>query len=389
MGNFFTSICTRASMAAVTKALKAAMKEIGFRTNNRAPEFTVILQPYEDQWLCIHSDQFDSEWFGEWLEAFYLPMKQPVLAASCVDSDFVQLDLYHGDKTGSACIGQPYDEPAPKPDPAFWQPFVGNFAAFSEILNKKYVFAEEGLLALGYLLGFDGNMLLPSDEPADGAVILGFSRAAQKESPSITSGYVQLAYPPRSIMPQPYSLYRNSYITLINLGGPGKGIKIVIEAEFPGEKPLPFDICETHLRYAKYQMGTLSHKWGGVIPAPTPVEFECIENQGCRSVWQAILPEFELPEGFNPNYKYASRKKESDSISEKTIIFNYRLRIPEHLRILNFCFIPLENPTGEYLWRVEDCWQTPQEREIFERDGSDAYHEYMRNKHKQNTKDCT
>lgn len=383
MGSFFTGICTQAGKAATIKALKAAMKEIGFATNNKNPEITLTLQPCGGKWLCIHSEQFDPEWFGAFMEAFHLPLKQPVLAVNCFDSDFVQLDLHCGGETGSACIGRPYVEPVPEPDPAFWQPLVGDFAAFSEILNGEYVFAEDGLLALGNLLGFDGKMLIPSPEPSEGAVILGFSRPAQKESPSITSGPVQLAHPPRPTRPGPYSLYRNSAITLINLGRPGKGIKIVIEAEFPEGKHPPFEICETHLRYFKYQMGTLYHKWGGVIPAPTPVEFECIENQGSRSVWQAILPEFDLPEGFNPNYRYASRKKESDAISEKTIIFNYRLRIPEHLRTLNFHFIPLENPAGEYLWRLENCWQTPLALEIFERDGMETHREYLRREREQ------
>ena len=64
----------------------------------------------------------------------------------------------------------------------------------------------------------------------------------------------------------------------------------------------------------------------------------------------------------------------------QNLVFNFRLNIPEHLNKLDISFIPLEYPEGAYTWRLQDCWITPQEWEIFIYEGPDAFHKYLQKK---------
>lgn len=380
MGSSFTSICMRSSKTAAKNALKSIMKARGFKTDNKSAEISFVLTPCGNKWCCLTGEQMDFDDFDGFIADFAAQLSTPLLCANCVDSDFIDLILYRNGETDCACVGEPYDEEAPVPIREFWQDLVGNFDAFTDILKQERVFAEEALIPLGELMGFDGETLLPSNEPAEKAITMGFSQAGKKENPLITAGATKLGHALRQ-KPQPYHLdtyIRDSYnaIAIHNYGGPSKGIEVIIEAVFADRNDSPFEIFDVHLRDLKYQIP-------GIPPQHMQAEFECISCDGGRSTWRAAFPDFQIPEGINTNYKYPSMKQQMNTEFAQQIVFNYRLRIPEHLSELNVHFIPTQCPEEKYIWRLEDCWITPQELEIFDREGNSAFLEYLRRKHEQ------
>ncbi len=355
MGNFFTSFCMQASKTAVKAALQSVMKSRGYRTDNKSPEIRFAIVPCSGKWCCVKGDQMDFDDHEDFASALSAQLNGPLLAAECVDSDFMYLTLYKNGESDTACVGSPYDEAPPVPSPEFWQEFTGNFDAFAEILVQDRVFAEEALLPLGELIGFDGSALLPSDEPPENAACMGFSRVKVKEKPLITSGPAKLGHV-RGQKPNPYRLDSWSTIIMHNFGGPSKGITIIIEAAFPGGRDLPFEISEALLRSKLSQ---------GINMCQTPAEFECISREGGCIRMKAALPDFEIPAGINLNYTHPSSMKQMETDFAQNFVFNFRLSIPEHLDKLDISFIPMGYPEGAYTWRLEDCWITPQEWEIF------------------------
>lgn len=376
MGSFFTSVCVRASKTAAKNALRSAMKARGYRTDNKTPEISFSIVPCGGKWCCLKGDQMDFDDFEGFIADFAAQIGAPLLTANCIDSDFIYLTLLRDGESDCACVGQPYDEEPPVPRREFWQDLVGDVDAFTKILAQDYVFAEEALVPLGELMGFDGEALLPTDE-IENAVIMGFSRAGKKETPLISAGPTALGYVHRQ-KPQPYHLDTHSTIAMHNYGGPSTGLEVIIEAAFANRSDCPFEIFDVHLRDMAYQIP-------GNEAQHMQTEFECISREGNRSAWRAAFPDFRIPEGINLNYSYPSMKQQMDTEFARSFVFNYRLRIPEHLSELSIHFIPMEYPEGKYAWRLEDCWITPRELEIFDREGSDAFHEYMRKKREQNS----
>jgi len=372
MGSFFTSISMRASRTTAKNALRSAMKAHGYRTDNKTPEISFTLTPCGGKWCCLTGEQMDFDDFDGFIANFAAQINAPLLMVNCIDSDFIYLTLYRDGETDCACVGEPYDEEMPVPNREFWQDLVNDFDVFTDILAQDRVFAEEALKPLGELMGFDGEMLLPADNLPENSITLGFSRAGKKESPLITAGPTVLGLALRQ-KNQPYRLDAHSTIAMHNFGGPSKGIEVIIEATFADRNDSPIDIFDVHLRDMLYLMPDST-------PQHMQSEFECISREGSCSTWRAAFPDFRIPDGLNLNFKYPSTKKQMDTEFAQSFVFNYRLRIPEHLSGLNIHFIPMESPEGKYTWRLEECWITPQELEIFLKEGPEAFHEYMRKK---------
>lgn len=370
MGNFFTSFCAQASKTAMKTALQSVMKCRSYRTDNKSPEIRFEFVPCGGKWCCLKAAQMDFDDSESFAAALSAQLNAPLLAAECADSDFLYLSLHKNGETDAACAGMPYDDEPPVPSRKFWQDIVGDFDAFTDILAQDRTFAEEALMPLGKLMGFDGSALLPSDETAGSSACMGFSRVKIKEKPLISSGPSRIGHQFRQ-KTQPYRLDAWSTVVMHNFGGPSKGVRIVVEASFPGGRDLPFEISEAQLRSKLSQ---------GISACQVPVEFECISREGGCIRMEASLPDFQIPEGIKPDYKYPSIKKQMETEFAQTFVFNYRLRIPEHLAKLDIRFIPMKYPEGTYIWQLEDCWVTPQEWEIFIHHGPNAFYEYLNNK---------
>jgi len=370
MSSFFTGICMQASKTAAKRALRSVMQARGFRTDNKNPELRLVLLPCGKKWTCMKSLQMDFEDIEGFLADCAAHLGAPMLTASCFDSDFVLLTLYRDGQSDAACIGEPYDGEKPAPNPEFWQALVGDFTTFSELLSRDFVFAEETLVPLGEMMGFDGEALLPDEALPENALVLGFSRGKVKEKPLLSSGPTRLAYQ-NAQEPKPYNLHQNSIVVMNNYGGPSRGIEILLELSFPENRKLEYEIFDTHIRTIAQQMER---------KPPTPVTLRQIEPKDGLDRWHAVVPDFEIPEGINLNYEYPPGmwKQKSDTEFKQSIVFNYQLRIPEYLEKLNMRFTPLEYPEGAYSWRLEDCRITPQAMEVFYQEGPEAFMEILR-----------
>lgn len=372
MGSFFDTLTLHCSKTRLKNALREYMAAAGYRTDNRTPELQFAILPGKNGWCALHGDALMDAFAENLPAALSAALGLPVLHIACFDSDFLYLTLHRGEISNAACVGTPYDGDPPLPDPAHWADFVPNFERFSEILRENHVFAEEALVPLGQLIGFDSDSLNFhfGDTLPDNAIACGFSRVAIKEKPLVSDGPTILGGPrgPHA-RPTPYSLDRINAIRLQNFGGPSRGIEVIVEAAFAHRSDLRFEIYDTLLRIFPIHQ---------VYPHVRPAgEFECISRDGPRSTWRAAFPDFEIPEGVNLNYSHSSMRKQMDLDLQHSFIFNYRLNIPEHLRELNIKFVPIEYPDGAYLWRLQDCCYSPQALEIFEHDGPDAFHRYI------------
>lgn len=370
MGNTFTSVCLRTSKTAAKKALLAAMQARGFRADKKNPEFYLTLQPCGRKWCCLKGELMDLGEPEDFAASLEEQLGVPMLTASCVDSDFIYLTLHRNGESDAACIGIPYDEEKPLPQREFWQDLVKDWDAFDNLLSRDWLFAEDALVPLGKLMGFDGRIMLPSDETEGKVITIGFSHAEENGSPLVSSGPTKLNFQ-RGQVPKPYRLFDNSNVCMHNYGGPSRGLEILIELSFPDNLNHECEITNAMLLTGAQQ-----------CRRKQAVDLKPIPSRDGFERWHAVLPDFEIPDGLNLSYRYPEnawkRKMETEFAQE--ICFVYRLHASEHLKKLNIRFTPMEYPDGSYTWHLEDCYDTAQEWEVFHYEGIAAYREIDKKK---------
>ena len=110
---------------------------------------------------------------------------RPVILAELIDSDFAMLSVLseNGQTAGKLYIGEPYWGRDAADYDCLSALAGGDPAAdqISEICEDTYIFAEDGLEALGRLMNFDAS-LLPCDPEVPDAAVLGFQRISAEPS---------------------------------------------------------------------------------------------------------------------------------------------------------------------------------------------------------------
>lgn len=150
MGSFFTNVSI---LNATPDAVAAAMAKLGYEPS--ADGIALHMPAPRGKWCTLHSDWMDNL---PDLPAALANHAEAVLYITCIDSDFMLLTLTHSGHTETVCVGEPYDDEVEIAlTPEHWQPYVGDLDAFRAILDEDYVFAEESLVPLGKLFGFEAE----------------------------------------------------------------------------------------------------------------------------------------------------------------------------------------------------------------------------------------
>ena len=352
MGNFFNCILVPASKTRLKSVIQSQMKTRGFRVNNSKPEFSFTISPSGKGWHTVQCELFVGDDFPDYASALSEALGTPALSLSCFDSDFIWLQLHKSGTFGEACIGTPYDDEPPSPSKAFWLDFVHDFDRFSEILSCEFVFAEETLIPLGRLIGFDGEALL---SPNAASLSIGFSSIKPVEKPYVEDGCPRFALHGNLFgQNNPYQRNKNSAITFLNLGGPGTGMTIIAESP-------DLDREDVSLENASISHGVVnpdgSYHCNGNLAS---FNFSRYKLDDGSIQWRAVLPDFRIPKGLNTNWTGSTWNKTSMVESSCSIVFRYVLRTPVFLSSLRFTFIPHENPNGCYIWDIKDCRISPE-----------------------------
>ena len=350
MGSFFNCILASSSKTQLKTVIQSLMKNRGFRVNNTKPEFSFTISPLGKGWCSVRCELFDGDNFPEYASSLSEALGSPALLLSCFDSDFIWLQLHKGGKSDAACIGTPFNDEPPTPSKDFWLDFVHDFDRFTEILSAKFIFAEEILIPLGGLIGFDGEALLSPDAAC---LSIGFSSIKPAEKPYVEEGCPCFALHGDFYgQNNPYQRNKNSAITFLNLGGPGRGLTVITESPDLDREDIFLE--NTSISHGVLNPDGSSHFNGDLT-------FFCFSR--CKLAdgsiqWCAELPEFQIPKGLNTNWTGSSWKKSSIVKSSCCIVFRYVLRTPVFFSALRFTFIPHENPDGCYIWDVKDCHYT-------------------------------
>lgn len=193
MGAFFSNIHIkkneRFDIGIFTEILRRDMKEKGFNELDDADDSEItmcIYCPEDSEWITVASDYFefsDAEDTKEAAIPFSEKFGTDVIAAACMDSDYLMMNLINAGKgiDGWINCGYPYDEKYPRRTSMVpWKTLVSDYRKFKEAVQSDYVFAEEAFQSIAPLLKMNVNQccLQPDDAQFledDGLIYLYFS----------------------------------------------------------------------------------------------------------------------------------------------------------------------------------------------------------------------
>ena len=328
MGISFRIIAVQSGKANMFRTLKKQLEAAGYVTDNLTPDFTLTSMDCGG-WIALRADDLD---FPLTPGKISQAISRPVLEISCFDSDELTFSVHHGGKTGKVCIGCGEKVSV---DADLWSAYVSDTDRFAEICSAGYVFAEEALMPLGELMGFDGETML-----GDG-LSLGFSHKGKK-SPLAKSGPVRFIYI-RHTEPDNFGLGIPHGLAVINTGDPGKGVFVIAEGEIM-ERDDVFIRSPSLMSPLQRKSLDLRHHES---------EFKPAIYDG-RPVYRADFPDFEIPRGISTEYQHVSLRKQMMFDHEYSVIFNFTVEADAPVENLVLRIVPIENPAGEWVYRQSE-----------------------------------
>ena len=210
MGSFFTSTQIfnsemLGSKQFIDKFCKK-MAEEGYEScKSDESEISYILKFADNcKWVAITSEAYEQGDKNPQKDTGRIAkmLKTTCINTEVIDSDCAIMDLYdkNGKKADSLVMGRAddyFDDVIPQPSEKIWEPFLCNdstWQQFSEILNGKYVFVEEGLSKLASVIGIDDcniNFAADSaDESDKNTFFLSFRQSNAKKA-TLKSAFIK------------------------------------------------------------------------------------------------------------------------------------------------------------------------------------------------------
>ncbi len=242
MGMFFSNIHIkkneRFSSDALIEMLKRQMTEKGHIEQQDPDEAEVeicVCDPEGSAWVTVASDYYN---FGdaESTKAAALPFSEKfgtdVIAAVCVDSDFLMMNLINSKKRLDGWInaGNFYGPKPRRTSLAPWKNVVSDHEKFSGIMKKEQVFAEDALYEAAELLGMTAEQCaLQPDSKA-------ISDKASLTTLYFSSNGSEKKEPPRlrihSFSLTPCSFGENQVVFVNKFGGRSNGVAVMFWGGF-------------------------------------------------------------------------------------------------------------------------------------------------------------
>ncbi len=242
MGLFFSNIHIkkneRFSSDALIAMLKQQMAEKGHIEQKNPDEAEIeicVCDPEGSAWVTVASDYYNFD-DAESTKAAAFPFSEKfgtdVIAAICVDSDFLMMNLINSKKglDGWINAGNFYGPKPRRTSLAPWKNVVSDYEKFSGIMKKEQVFAEDALYESAELLGMTAEQcaLQPNGE-------------AISDKASLTTLYFSSNGSEKKELPRfkinGFSLVsckfgQNQVVFVNNLGGRSKGVAVMFWGGF-------------------------------------------------------------------------------------------------------------------------------------------------------------
>lgn len=252
MGQFFSNLHIRKKPELCAEDIKkyfiAEMQKKGYALIDNADEEAVrllIYAPEESGWISIASEETEFSSYDDAnnaAAALLRAFSSPVIAALCLDSDYLLLDLVsNGEKKdGILCAGRP--EGMIKPVRKRLSPFKGyvtDFSRFRQIADEEYVMAEEAFCEAAPLFGMKAEQcsLCPEnigEADSEGLEVLYFTPPAgmEKEKPEFKIWHFCLV---------PCRMDEDNCVFVVNEGGRSKGLKVIFTGDYIENDDLVFE----------------------------------------------------------------------------------------------------------------------------------------------------
>ncbi len=365
MGLFFSNVHIRKNdqfdLSQLEGALIKSMTSLGYQVVDDEEDSEVSVQICCDdnsEWVSVASDYFDFQTPEDTraaAEPLSVLFQTDVLAVTCVDSDFMMLNLINETDGTDAWInvGMPYGDQFPRRTGfrntknnvigigfGAWENKVTDYDVFQAVMQAEYTFAEDALCRAGDLLGLPvSQSTLTTDD--DGSI----PRSA------LTSLFFAMPQDTRRELPRlelnmpsmmPCENGKDSLVLVTNKGGQSQGIAVVFQGDYVEKDEITFD--QVQLEY------DLSHNPRHIIP----IQLEKKKAADGSYYWYWEDKEFAIPDKVDPDLsmgKYMNMEHKR----EFGVRFVPRGNPRKMLDIVVF-IAPLENNCQEgaacwYAWR--------------------------------------
>ncbi len=347
----------------VERAIMETMEKKGYvkvKDQTIAETTISIMNRKESKWITIYGDEFDDEYPKQLLKyakAMSNKIKSYLLVCNSYDSDYVLLNLLHKDKkiNDMVVIGHMPSEVMMKPvlphNAEQWKPLAEVLKTgdkLENILENNYELPEDILPPLGDEIqarSEDLNARYDDFEPESTHNIYFSSNSdLEEDKPFIREGKPEIRSHYGTF--DPMFMDESYFHEYQNYGGMSKGVGVYIFGPFVKDEEVTFDPIELYCFDYKHKKDeqkivfqTISKK----------MQF----NDG-RWAYEALFPDFEIPEGINENSKKQHGKKiwEADQLRRFGLQFTPHGNKKYELDI-EFVVLPLVDYSNQVYFR---CW---------------------------------
>lgn len=303
------------------------------------------------RWISLYSDAFDGDHdelniYGTSISTL---LESPVLCVSCIDSDFLLLQLTDASKdlVAYSNIGHLYDDiPIPRASYSKWDSYsvaIPRKGSFKEICKQNYEFAEDALVPLGKFLGFqpqDINFMYDELEYDSSLEKIGFKISAEKTE----AEHVELV----DIQIMNYNLFppfidKPSTVQCTNGGGTSKGLYVLFVGDYVKDERITFSSVElVHYDYKNKK------KRNEMITIQ--LDLKKIQLEDGSYAYLADCPEFEIPEKVSSGLQ---GKKLYDEKNAKSFFVRFKPHGDEKFILdITVVIIPKLRFENQVVWNV-------------------------------------
>ncbi len=363
MGSWFSNLHIRKkegiSLKQILDVFKEMMEKAGYQfaaSAETADCGLAVLSGEQSDWFSIYSDAFSFEEPEKFVK-LGLPCGQQlhtdVLGISCMDSDYLYLNLLNPDENmdGWICTGSGKAAGIQRRrSPAQWKEKVADYPSFLAKVSAKYDCAEELLDKIA------DNLKLPANRSnMDYSWLEDFALQEQAACLFFKLPETEQKELPRFVM-QSYSLMpckmgKESVVSCNNAGGKSRGVSVYFIGDYVEKDEITF----TDVQWQQYKR---DNEW-----EYCPIALEKVQLADGNWAYRGHDPDYRIPPKVNPALP---PMKQLNTSYEREITVRFTPQGNERKRLdIAVVFVPDENPAGQVGWVV---WAHAGSKESFLRE---------------------
>ncbi len=239
MGSWFSNLHVRKTsniaMEQVMAFISQEMQQEGYAvvaSEEEADGAFAVCTSTASGWYSVYSDLFcfeDPNAFSRIAKPMSAALQTQVLGMSCFDSDYLYLNLIHTPDAVDAWAGIGSAAGLGlkrRTGLAAWKDHVEDFQRFKECVKKKYVLAEEALTELEPCLKLPQVHSIASYEYLKELGLRDTATFLYLKLPEELKNQEPPKFVPYIWSGEPWSIGKSHFVSVINVGGAGKGISV-------------------------------------------------------------------------------------------------------------------------------------------------------------------